>query len=87
MTDHALGQARQWAVIAIAAQKQRLADEANQAIAALDQALRDLAAVYAREAGLEGTWTFGKDAAGAVVLRQMQVKEPEKPGEAEVEAA
>ena len=74
--DHNLSQARQRAVIAIASQKQQIVNEANRAIAELDEAMSDLAATYAAGAGLDGEWTFANDDAGAVVLRRVE-KEPE----------
>ena len=76
--DHNLSQARQRAVIAIAAQKQQIVNEANKAIAELDESLTDLAATYAAGAGLDGEWTFANDDAGAVVLRRVEEEaEPE----------
>jgi F0F1-type ATP synthase membrane subunit b/b' len=75
--DHNLSQARQRAVIAIASQKQQIVNEANRAIAELDESLADLAATYARGAGLvDGEWTFANDdATGAVVLRRVEATE------------
>ena len=73
--DHPLSQARQRAVVAIAAQKQHIVNEANRAIRELDESLADLAATYATAAGLEGEWTFASDAAGAVALREVEPKE------------
>ena len=70
--DHNLSQARQRAVIAIAAQKQQIVNEANKAIAEIDESLSDLAATYAAGAGLDGEWTFANDDAGAVVLRKVE---------------
>lgn len=77
--DHPLSQARQRAVVAIATQKQQIVNEANRAIAELDESLADLAATYAAGASLDGEWTFANDAEGAVVLRH--VEPPEKPKE------
>ena len=79
--DHNLSQARQRAVIAIAAQKQQIVNEANKAIAELDESLTDLAATYAAGAGLDGEWTFANDDAGAVVLRRVE-EEAEPPEDA-----
>jgi hypothetical protein len=73
--DHNLSQARQRAVIAIATQKQQIVNEANRAIAELDESLADLAATYAAGAGLDGEWTFANDDAGAVVLRRVEATE------------
>jgi F0F1-type ATP synthase membrane subunit b/b' len=71
--DHNLSAARQRAVIAIASQKQQIVNEANRAIAELDESLSDLAATYAAGAGLDGEWTFANDdATGAVVLRRVE---------------
>jgi F0F1-type ATP synthase membrane subunit b/b' len=71
--DHNLSAARQRAVIAIASQKQQIVNEANKAIAELDEAMTDLAATYAAGAGLDGEWTFANDdATGAVVLRRVE---------------
>ena len=70
--DHNLSQARQRAVIAIATQKQQIVEQANKAIAELDESLLDLAATYAAGAGLDGEWTFANDDAGAVVLRRVE---------------
>lgn len=70
--DHEISQARQRAVVAIAAQAQHIVNEANKAIRELDESLADLAATYAAAAGLEGEWTFANDAAGAVVLREVE---------------
>jgi F0F1-type ATP synthase membrane subunit b/b' len=70
--DHQLSQARQRAVIAIASQKQQIVNEANRAIAELDESLSDLAATYAAGAGLDGEWTFANDDTGAVVLRRVE---------------
>lgn len=74
--DHKLSQARQRAVIAIASQKQQIVNEANRAIAELDESLSDLAATYAAGAGLDGEWAFANDDAGAVVLRKVEKEEP-----------
>jgi F0F1-type ATP synthase membrane subunit b/b' len=77
--DHNLSAARQRAVIAIATQKQQIVNEANRAIAELDESLSDLAATYAAGAGLDGEWTFANDDAGAVVLRRVEEEaEPEQ---------
>jgi F0F1-type ATP synthase membrane subunit b/b' len=76
--DHQLSQARQRAVIAIASQKQQIVNEANKAIAELDESLTDLAATYAAGANLDGEWTFANDDTGAVVLRRVEKEaEPE----------
>ena len=76
--DYPLSQARQRAVIAIASQKQQIVEQANRAIAELDESLTDLAATYAAGAGLDGEWTFANDDAGAVVLRRVEEEaEPE----------
>lgn len=74
--DHNLSAARQRAVIAIATQKHQIVEQANKAIAELDESLTDLAATYAAGAGLDGEWTFANDDAGAVVLRRIE-EEPE----------
>jgi hypothetical protein len=74
--DHNLSAARQRAVIAIASQKQQIVEQANKAIAELDESLADLAATYAAGAGLDGEWTFANDDTGAVVLRRIE-EEPE----------
>jgi len=72
-TSIALSAARQRAVIAIASQKQQIVEQANKAIAELDESLSDLAATYAAGAGLDGEWTFANDdATGAVVLRRVE---------------
>jgi len=68
--DQPLSMARQRAVIAIAAQKQQVIDQANQIVQELDQALADLAATYA--AGQEGEWAFARSDVGAVVLRRKE---------------
>jgi len=68
--DQPLSMARQRAVIAIAAQRQQVIDQANQIVQELDQALADLAATYA--AGLEGEWAFARSDVGAVVLRRKE---------------
>jgi len=78
-TSIALSAARQRAVIAIASQKQQIVNEANRAIAELDESLADLAATYARGAGLDGEWTFANDDAGAVVLRKVEKEEAAEP--------
>ena len=80
-TSIALSAARQRAVIAIASQKQQIVNEANRAIAELDESLSDLAATYAAGAGLDGEWTFANDDAGAVVLRKVEEEaaEPDLP--------
>jgi len=75
-TSIALSAARQRAVIAIATQKQQIVEQAKKAIGELDESLADLAATYARGAGLDGEWTFANDDAGAVVLRRIE-EEPE----------
>jgi F0F1-type ATP synthase membrane subunit b/b' len=76
--DHNLSAARQRAVIAIASQKQQIVNEANKAIAELDESLSDLAATYAAGANLDGEWTFANDDTGAVVLRRVEKEaEPE----------
>ncbi len=81
-TSIALSQARQRAVIAIASQKQQIVNEANKAIGELDESLADLAATYARGAGLDGEWAFANDdATGAVVLRRVE-EEAEPPEDA-----
>ena len=79
--DHILSQARQRAVIAIALQKQQIVNEANKAIAELDEAMIDLVALYTMGAGLEGEWTFANDDTGAVVLRKIEPPVPEPPEE------
>ena len=71
-TSIALSAARQRAVIAIASQKQQIVNEANKAIAELDESLSDLAATYAAAAGLDGEWTFANDDTGGVVLRKVE---------------
>ena len=71
-TSIALSAARQRAVIAIASQKQQIVEQANKAIAELDESLSDLAATYAAGAGLDGEWAFANDDAGAVVLRRVE---------------
>jgi F0F1-type ATP synthase membrane subunit b/b' len=77
--DHNLSAARQRAVIAIASQKQQIVNEANKAIAELDESLSDLAATYAAGANLDGEWTFANDDTGAVVLRRVEKEaEPEQ---------
>lgn len=76
-TSIALSQARQRAVIAIASQKQQIVEQANKAIAELDESLTDLAATYAAGAGLDGEWTFANDDTGAVVLRKVEPPAPE----------
>jgi len=82
-TSIALSAARQRAVIAIATQKQQIVNEANRAIAELDESLTDLAATYAAGAGLDGEWAFANDdATGAVVLRRIE-EEPEPEPEPE----
>jgi len=70
--DHKLSQARQRAVVAIATQKQQIVEQANRAIAELDESLTDLAATYAAGAGLDGEWAFANDNEGAVVLRKVE---------------
>ena len=82
-TSIALSAARQRAVIAIASQKQQIVEQANKAIGELDESLADLAATYARGAGLvDGEWTFANDdATGAVVLRRVE-EEAEPPEDA-----
>jgi len=78
--DHNLSAARQRAVIAIASQKQQIVNEANRAIAELDESLADLAATYAAGANLDGEWTFANDdATGAVVLRKVEKEEAAEP--------
>ena len=80
-TSIALSQARQRAVIAIVSQKQQIVNEANRAIAELDESLSDLAATYAAGAGLDGEWTFANDdATGAVVLRRVEKEAEPEPG-------
>ena len=76
-TSIALSAARQRAVIAIASQKQQIVEQANKAIAELDESLADLAATYAAGAGLDGEWTFANDDTGAVVLRKVEPPAPE----------
>ena len=78
-TSIALSAARQRAVIAIASQKQQIVNEANKAIAELDESLSDLAATYAAGAGLDGEWTFANDDAGAVVLRRVEEEAEAEP--------
>lgn len=78
--DHQLSQARQRAVIAIARERQQIVEQANKAIAELDESLADLAATYAAGAGLDGEWAFANDDAGAVVLRRIE----EEPADAEI---
>ena len=85
--DHNLSAARQRAVIAIATQKQHIVNEANKAIAELDESLADFAATYARGAGLDGEWTFANDDAGAVVLRKVEKEEASPEPAPEPEAA
>ena len=58
--DHNLSQARQRAVIAIASQKQQIVNEANRAIAELDESLADLAATYAWRSGAHASWALVK---------------------------
>jgi diaminopimelate epimerase len=72
--DHALSQARQRTVMAIARERQRIADEANAAIAELNEAEKDLAATYAAGAGIEGECAFALTAT-AVVLREAEREE------------
>ena len=73
--DHQLSQARQRAVVAIAAQQQQIVEQANKAIKELGESLADLATTYAAAAGLDGDWAFANDAAGGVVLRKVGEKE------------
>ena len=71
--DHPLSQARQRAVLAILVQQQQMIGE-------FQESLRDLAAMCAKDAGLEGEYTFANDRPGIVVLRE--VRPPEPPAEA-----
>jgi hypothetical protein len=72
--DHSLSQARQRAVMAIARERQRIADEANAAIAELNEAEKELAVTYAAGAGIEGECVFALTAT-AVVLREAEHEE------------
>jgi hypothetical protein len=49
-------------------------------IGEFQESLRDLAAMCAKDAGLEGEYTFANDRPGIVVLRE--VRPPEPPAEA-----
>lgn len=73
--DHVLSPARQRAVIAIARERQHIADEANSAISELNEAEKELAETYARGAGVEGECVFAQAETGAVVLRVVESKE------------
>lgn len=66
--DHKLSPARQRAVLTIAAQKQRIMEEAQRLMAELDEALADLAATYS--AGMDGRWAFAQGDGGEIVLRK-----------------
>lgn len=78
--DHVISAARRRAVLAIAQQQAQVRQEAEKALADLNEAMNELRDLYVKAASLEGEWQFTQSAAGEIVLRPVEPPEPEVKG-------